>query len=100
MRGLFGTAVVLAAVHIEFGQGVFATLVPGLTVAAEVDGSVEGLAHGGFVGLVLAGDVIGYAVVWAGAYEVEACGEVDAVLHGEHLEGYESLVVVHGRMPS
>lgn len=67
-----------------------------LAAAGEVYGQGYGAAHGAGVGSVFSYDVEGGAVVWGGADDGEAEGEVDGLVEGEEFDGDEALVVIHG----
>ena len=65
------------------------------TVAHDVDGGVDGLAHRLCRCHALAGDVVARAVVGTGAHVRQAGSEVEAAVHGDGLEWSQTLVVVH-----
>jgi len=65
-------------------------------VLEHIGGGEEGGFHTLGVGGVASYDVEGGAMVGAGADDGQADGNVDGGIEGEHFEGDESLVVVHG----
>ena len=88
---------ILPTFVVEFGQWVCHSLIITLAVAEHIDGQVEGLTEGVFVGLALSCDVIGRTVVGTGTHDGKSCRIVHPVVHGQELEGSQSLVVVHGQ---
>lgn len=88
---------ILTALVIEFLEGILVRLIIALTVAPNVDSKVDGLTEGVLVSQSLASYVIGCTMVGRSADDGQTCGEVDAIVHSQHLEGSQPLVVVHSQ---
>ena len=64
-------------------------------VAIHIDGGIDRMAQGHLIGDALAGNIESRTVVRRGADGTDASLQLHAVIHGERLEGNQSLIVEH-----